>query len=190
MALDQKRTGNFAQSRPLTTSTLTQLNSKKLKPPGSKCRVCFRKFFAFLVSNVGLCVLVVAYSIGGAFMFRAIESPFEVQTTNQVNELRNRTIINLWNISKYSITVVEGRKILLIIAYNNNVLYYDKWKLSIAEEIKVFQRELLKAIKDGYEGRHREGQEQWSFSGAFLFSLTVISTIGNNNNNNFQKKKT
>jgi len=97
-------------------------------------------------------------------MFRAIESPFEVQTTNQVNELRNRTIVNLWNIT-----------------YHHNVLYHDKWKSSVAEEIKDFQRELLKAIKDGYEGQHSEGQEQWSFSGAFLFSLTVISTIGYGN---------
>lgn len=51
----------------------------------------------------------------------------------------------------------------------------------MSDEIKGFQRELLKAIKDGYEGHHSEGQEQWSFSGAFLFSLTVISTIGYGN---------
>ena len=46
------------------------------------------------------------------------------------------------------------------------------------DEIKHFQSDLLKAIKDGYEGQQDVGQEQWSFSGAFLFSLTVISTIG------------
>jgi hypothetical protein len=58
------------------------------------------------------------------------------------------------------------------------VLFYQKWKTSVAEEIKSFQSDLLKAIKDGYEGQQDTGQEQWSFSGAFLFSLTVISTIG------------
>lgn len=113
---------------------------------------------------MGLCLAVVAYSIGGAFVFRAVEAPFEVRTAKLVNELRNRTIGNLWNIT-----------------YNNNVLFFDKWKVSASEEIKGFQRELLKAIKDGYEGHHSEGQEQWSFSGAFLFSLTVISTIGYGN---------
>lgn len=67
---------------------------------------------------------------------------------------------------------------LSLIAINNNILYHDKWTHSVGEEIKLFQRELRKAIKDGYEGQHNAGQEQWSISGAFLFSLTVISTIG------------
>ncbi|XP_054156244.1 potassium channel subfamily K member 12-like [Oppia nitens] len=132
------------------------------RPPVTKCKTCCRKFLAFLVSNVGLCVLVVAYSVGGAFMFRAIEAPFEVQTAKQVTDLRNRTIRHLWNIT-----------------YNHNVFNYSVWRQSVIQEIKYFQTDLLKAIKDGYEGQQDTGQEQWSFSGAFLFSLTVISTIAN-----------
>lgn len=140
---------------------------------------------------MGLCLAVVAYSIGGAFVFRAVEAPFEVRTAKLVNELRNRTIGNLWNISKWALIRFAPKCSQFVPffhhtlttppAYNNNVLFFDKWKVSASEEIKGFQRELLKAIKDGYEGHHSEGQEQWSFSGAFLFSLTVISTIGYGN---------
>lgn len=170
---------------PLTLSTLAQLEESRALAPASRCRICFRKFFAFLVSNVGLCVLVVAYSICGAFMFRAIESPFEVQTTKQVSELRDKTILKLWNISKNYARLNRyiNQTMLthfILTAYYNNILYYDKWKQSVTDEIKIFQRELFRAIKDGYESQHSVGQEQWSFSGAFLFSLTVISTIGMN----------
>ncbi|UXI14637.1 Potassium channel subfamily K member 18 [Sarcoptes scabiei] len=137
---------------------------EKPKRKKLKFRFCFRKFFAFFLSNVGLCFLVVAYSVVGAFMFRAIESPFEVQTAKQVNELRDRTVLKLWNITLH-----------------NNILFYEKWKLLVSNEIRFFQKGLLRSIKDGYEGQQSVGREQWSFSGAFLFSLTVISTIGYGN---------
>ncbi|CAG2163016.1 unnamed protein product [Oppiella nova] len=97
-------------------------------------------------------------------MFRALEAPYEVETAKQVIDLRNKTIHHLWNIT-----------------YNHNVFNYSVWRQSIVDEIKSFQSDLMKAIKDGYEGQQDMGQEQWSFSGAFLFSLTVISTIGYGN---------
>lgn len=67
-------------------------------------------------------------------------------------------------------------------AYDNNIdLAHPEWKRLIAMELKKFQSEILLAIKDGYEGQHNVGNEQWSVSGAFLYSLTVISTIGYGN---------
>lgn len=72
--------------------------------------------------------------------------------------------------------------IIVFKAYQNNIdLHPDAWKHLIGLEIKKFQGEILKAIKDGYEGQHNAGEEQWSLSGAFLYSLTVISTIGYGN---------
>ncbi|GIX95132.1 uncharacterized protein CDAR_178851 [Caerostris darwini] len=60
---------------------------------------------------------------------------------------------------------------------NLNVLYKENWTRQVTEEVKRFQAELVHAIKEGYDGKEGTGT-QWTFSGAFLYSLTVITTIG------------
>lgn len=34
------------------------------------------------------------------------------------------------------------------------------------------------SIRKGYDGKEYGKQAQWTFTGAFLYSLTVITTIG------------
>lgn len=46
---------------------------------------------------------------------------------------------------------------------------------SVESEIKLYQG---KVIDRQRKGSDEDGESQWSFSGAFLFSLTVITTIG------------
>jgi len=46
-------------------------------------------------------------------------------------------------------------------------------------ELQEYQQLIVTAIQDGYDGTDNVNSTQkWSFSGAFLYSLTVITTIG------------
>lgn len=138
-------------------------NRQRKRPHDSKCKTCCRRFTTFLFSHVGLCVLVVGYSIMGAFAFRALEAPYEEKKASQVNTLRQETVRKLWEITD-----------------KFNVLYKDNWTHMVAQEVRIFQTELIAAVKDGYDGKEGASQ-QWSLSGAFLYSLTVITTIGYGN---------
>lgn len=133
-------------------------------PPENRCKSCCRKFTAFLFSHVGLCALVVGYSVLGAFAFRALEAPYEVRKASQVRALREQTVGRLWEVTAAL-----------------NVLYKDNWTAAVNEHIRYFQLRLVAAVKDGYDGKESGREQQWSFSGAFLYSLTVITTIGYGN---------
>ncbi|XP_013794201.1 TWiK family of potassium channels protein 7-like [Limulus polyphemus] len=154
MALERKRSTKRSGSR----------YSGKKRPPVNKCKTCCRKFTAFMFSHVGLCGLVVGYTIMGAFAFRALEAPYEEEKAGEVTDMRQKTVRRLWDIT-----------------YDLNVLYKDNWTHLVAAEIKRFQSDLIAAVKDGYDGKELGAVQQWSFSGAFLYSLTVITTIGYGN---------
>ncbi len=48
-------------------------------------RSFYRSFIQFLFSNLGLVILVVAYSVGGAFLFQLLEQYIELQDCQQGN---------------------------------------------------------------------------------------------------------
>ncbi|XP_050353012.1 TWiK family of potassium channels protein 18 isoform X1 [Nymphalis io] len=127
---------------------------------GSRVRNYVRGLLAFLFSNVGVVVLVVAYTIAGAFMFQAIEGASEMERVNNMSRERDNTAQYLWQ----NVTLTLN-------LFNETAL-----KESISKELQHYQRKIVVAVRRGWDGGR--SSRQWSFSSAFLYSLTVITTIG------------
>ncbi|PNF38691.1 hypothetical protein B7P43_G17868 [Cryptotermes secundus] len=192
--------------------------------PSGRC-LCFRKNDSGcaqgVFSNLGICALLVGYTLLGSFVFLAIEgggsgstngnyhrpstsltavtSNVDTQRRPQgqnssqdpavstsswlkrvADESRARTVENIWDIT-----------------VSLNILYRDNWTRLAAQEISRFQDQLVQRLAEEMaiqqrgaassgSGRDQQMQErrstsspyEWNFARAFLYSLTVLTTIG------------
>ncbi|XP_033329528.2 TWiK family of potassium channels protein 18 [Megalopta genalis] len=135
---------------------------RRRKPWGERIADWTRALIAFLFSNVGIVCLVVGYTIAGAFLFTHIEGRNSMDIAGDVIRLRNMTAANLWELTS-----------------KENVFSERIWKTKVRAILENYQRKMVTAIKNGYDGA--DENKRWSFAGAFLYSLTVITTIGYGN---------
>ncbi|KAG6448429.1 hypothetical protein O3G_MSEX005475 [Manduca sexta] len=126
----------------------------------SRARAYLRALLAFLFSNVGVIVLVVAYTIAGAFMFKAIEGASERDRVTHMETERNNTAEYLW------------QNVTLALNLFNETAVKERISIKLTD----YQNTIVVAVRHGWDGSR--SSRQWSFSSAFLYSLTVITTIG------------
>ena len=69
------------------------------KSSHSKVSNCLRSFLAHLFSHVGLCGLVVGYSILGALMFEYLEGDYEGEVREMVEEERTKALADMYTIT-------------------------------------------------------------------------------------------
>ncbi|XP_020281261.1 TWiK family of potassium channels protein 9-like isoform X1 [Pseudomyrmex gracilis] len=154
----------------------------------------------FLI-NLAICTGLVAYTVVGSLIFLGIEGGADIgpqqrtlattiagnqhtkrNTTawlKQLNrEARAKTVENIW-----------------IITEELNVLYRENWTRLADQEIARFQDQLVKRITEDMMATQNAGtytkssasetvterrvpDYEWNFAKAFLYSLTVLTTIG------------
>ncbi|XP_033748758.1 uncharacterized protein LOC117333533 [Pecten maximus] len=131
-----------------------------------KVITCCKQFIAFLFSHIGLCSLVVAYSILGGFIFQALEAPFEQQTRIHVKKERETAINQIMQ---------------LAIELEMNKRSRDNFTTEVNTLLVHFQSEVYKATEmNGWNNKDEQSESelQWSFASSLLFAITVMTTIG------------
>ena len=129
---------------------------------------CMKKFLVFLLSYVGITLIVVAYSIMGGFVFVALESPNEETVTIKVSKFRQK---HLRNLSDALGNMLETM----------NISKKENWTIHADKVLLQFQSDIYELVtKDGWSGDDITMTDpKWTFAGGLLYSVTVITTIGN-----------
>jgi len=108
----------------------------------------------------------------GAFLFRAVEAPLELEEWKRVSTLETSTVNELWSLAGQ---IKDGGDGMNRSEFESNV------RRLIREMVLPTNAPLLKArlrlMDGGYAslGRHTY---QWSFTGALLYSVSLITTVG------------
>ncbi|CAI9716585.1 T family of potassium channels 18-like [Octopus vulgaris] len=117
----------------------------------------------FFFSHVGLTGSVVAYNIFGGWIFMELEAPHERDLRKEVSSIRSKYRAILANVSTQ-----QGA--------NNDSLSNSGY---IYDNIVKFEEELVRFIATTeWNGLDEEFELQWSYTGALLYSVTVVTTIG------------
>lgn len=146
----------------------------------SRCSACCSRLASLLCSNIGVCALVLLYTVAGAFVFTILEGgdlslqvdpPLEGPKESAVMDslrqhtrgLRHETVEHLWSITE-----------------TLNILYRDNWTRVAEQELLKFSEQLVLRLKEPNPEAATTSHTtyQWTFAGSFLYSLTVITTIG------------
>lgn len=125
------------------------------------------------MSHFGLCSLVVGYCVMGAFLFEYLEASNERNKRLEMMRWRSSLADALWQLTAEA-----------------PLLDQANWTGEAVARLRRFEVTLVQAVrKEGYDGKE-DAQLQWSFTGALLYSIIVITTIGELNRACFQPSVT
>lgn len=132
--------------------------------------IFFWKRAKVILPHVGLVILSLLYTIVGAGIFVALESPLEITLKNaslkSIRDLRSQIVLDLWVLCNNNETISE-------IDYGNYV----------ENHLDNLSTMLYQAYESSYVTvddirNHTQRQMMWSFTSSLFFSATAITAIG------------
>jgi hypothetical protein len=159
-------------------------------------------------SSLGVCILVIGYTLLGAFTFMALEGGFKdtahlsssnLGTSSSGGTSTSSSSSNSKSISDKSVVLgeeIRSRTVekLWSITEDLNILYKENWTRLATQEVLKFQDTLVRNLRiygsggmiiktgsgaaNGGSIYYTHHHHRWSFSSSFLYSLTLITTIG------------
>ncbi|XP_065092139.1 TWiK family of potassium channels protein 18-like [Ochlerotatus camptorhynchus] len=174
--------GSSTSSRPQSPSLCFSTTSSKAEKnePVTLCG-CRRAPKSQCFSAIGVLILVLAYTAVGSVLFVTLEGDGDESDMIESSvaaskpyprhdvvstELRLKTVDRLWSITE-----------------DLNILYKENWTRLAAQEVQHFQDTILRAVRASKSQQVTNVQSnakpyKWTYASAFLYSLTLITTIG------------
>ncbi|CAF0794115.1 unnamed protein product [Rotaria sp. Silwood1] len=147
----------IARPSHITTSTNEETHNQN--------KTFYRLFIQFLASNLGLVIFVVAYSVGGTFLFILLEQYIELQNCQLASLDEEISIASL------SETIYNY----VVISTDNTTIIYEQ----IIDCLNNFTNDIYDRKSDfRYTGQDCSTTSGWTFPSALLFTITVITAIG------------
>lgn len=152
--------------------------------PNAPHRSFYRTFVQFLCSNMGLIIIVISYSVGGAFLFILLEQYIELQNCQQANckfnDIRSDSIYFVFfklvieNVSISNIS--ESMYNYVLLAKSENITkIYD----GVVSFLESFTDDIYdRRANLRYTGQDCSTVTGWTFCSALLFTITIITSIG------------
>lgn len=177
------------KSKTLSVDDLERAMVASPSSKGGRCGACFRRLLTFLFSTVGLTCLTVAYSALGGYIFMVLESPSrgipilsqpDTVTVLQVGEVEavDRKGIGHASLDRYL-------ELLWNLTEQLNVLQREEWIRMGKEVMERYTNDIYASLEGNETMKSTTMEElknvvdnQWSYPGALLYAITVITTIG------------
>ncbi len=151
--------------------------NKKKKKPESERRKKIMKLIRFVVTNFGMLLITLVYCVGGAFLFQILEMQNILQNCQSAQGASAILIqdyrLEIYNYLRFNVTWDP-----VLAQYQNLTIIKDGPEVYNQVILDTLTRLRSDALSNGYAGQDCQATNKWNFPSAFLWCVTVVSTIG------------